>query len=103
MKKTYRKRPVEIQAWQLTRDNVQEVADWCGGRVIFKAKPSDPEDIYIALDIPTLEGVMRAETFHPSTWNGREYEGGDFVIRGIQGEFYSCRPDIFEATYEEAS
>lgn len=101
--KTYRKKPVEIQAWQLTRENVAEVAKWCGGRVVEIAKPGDPTDVYIGLDIPTLEGVMRAETFHRSTWDGSKYNGGDFVIKGVQGEFYSCRTDIFQETYEEVS
>lgn len=96
----YRKKPVEIEALQLTRENVAEVARWCGGRVVEEAKPGDPTDVYIALDIPTLEGTMRGETLHSSTWNGRRYIGGDFIIRGVQGEFYPCKPDIFEQTYE---
>lgn len=96
----YRKRPVEIEAMQLTRVNVDEVASWCGGRVIRHAKPGDPSDVYIALDIPTLEGKMRADTFHSSTYSGGKYHGGDYIIRGVQGEFYPCKPDIFAATYE---
>ena len=83
----YRKKPVVIEAMRVTPTNVHEVAAWCGGRVIREAKPSDPTDI------PTLEGVMRAQTYH----------GGDYVILGAQGEFYPCKPDIFEATYEAAS
>jgi hypothetical protein len=39
------------------------------------------------IEIPTLEGVMRANY-------------GDYIIKGVQGEFYPCKPDIFEATYE---
>lgn len=42
----------------------------------------------IGLDIPTLEGVMRANQ-------------NDWVIKGIKGELYHCKPDIFEATYEK--
>lgn len=102
MMKNYRKKPVEIQAWQLTRDNVYEVAKWCGGRVIQHTKPGDPTDMYIGLDIPTLEGVMRAETFATEGWDGHKYNGGDFVIRGVDGEFYSCKYSIFWKTYEEA-
>ena len=102
MMKTYRKKPVEIQAWQLTRENVYEVAKWCGGRVVQEAKPGDPTDVYIGLDIPTLEGVMRAETFAPETWDGSKYSGGDFIIKGVNGEFYSCKYSIFWKTYEEA-
>ena len=89
----YRKKPVVIEAWRVTPENVREVAAWCGGRVVEVEKPSDPCDVYVALKIPTLEGVMTAETYH----------GGDWVIRGVQGEFYPCKPDIFDATYEECS
>ena len=95
----YRKRPVAIEAMILTRHNVAEVAAWCGGRVVREVSPRDHTDVYIALDIPTLEGVMRAQTMDPS---GR-YPHGDVVIRGVQGEFYPCKPDIFDATYEPAS
>lgn len=86
----YRKRPVEIEAVRVTPDNVDEVARWCGGRVVRESKPSDPSDVYVALQIPTLEGVMTAQTYH----------GGDYLIRGVAGEFYPCKPDIFDATYE---
>ena len=89
----FRKRPVVIEAMQVTPENVAEVAAWCGGRVFREAKASDPTDVYVALDIPTLEGVMRAQTYH----------GGDFVIRGVSGEFYPCKPDIFALTYERVT
>ena len=89
----YRKKPVVIEAWRVTPENVHQVANWCGGLVVEDAKPGDPSDVYVALKIPTLEGVMTAETYH----------GGDWVIRGVRGEFYPCKPDIFEATYEEVA
>lgn len=91
MIKNYRKKPVEIQAWHLTPENVQEVAKWCGGRAVIEEKSYDPSDVYVGLDIPTLEGIMRAET----------HSGGDYVIRGVEGEFYSCRYGIFHKTYDE--
>jgi hypothetical protein len=56
-----------------------------GGKGAYSAEGSDR----IALDIPTLEGTMRAEQ-------------GDWIIRGVHGEFYPCKPDIFAATYEPA-
>lgn len=96
----YRKKPVMIEAIQLTRTNADAVAAWCGGRVIRHSKPSDPTDVYVALEIPTLEGTMRAESFHGSTYRNGSYHGGDYIIRGVQGEFYPCKPDIFEQTYE---
>jgi hypothetical protein len=87
--KRYRKKPVIIEAVALYEGNLDRVAEWCGGRAIREPKPSDPTDVYIGLDIPTLEGVMRAS-------------GGDYIIKGVKGEFYPCKPDIFDATYEEA-
>ena len=96
--KQFRKKPVTIEAVALTRKNVREVAAWCGGRVVEDSKPSDPSDVYLGLDIPTLEGVMRGETMDSS---GR-YSHGDWIIKGVNGEFYPCKPDVFAATYEEA-
>lgn len=72
----YRKKPVIIEATCLTALNGRDVAIWCGGHFTGSS-----------ILIETLEGRMRAD------W-------GDYIIRGVQGEFYPCKPDIFEATYE---
>ena len=92
----YRKKPVTIEAVALTPENVHSVAAWCGGRVVEKVKPSDPSDVYLGLDIPTLEGVMRGETMDSS---GR-YPHGDWIIKGVNGEFYPIEASIFRETYE---
>lgn len=86
----YTKKPVTIEAMVVTEGSAQAVAHWCGGRLIWEAKHSDPADVYIGIDIPTLEGTMRANL-------------EDFVIRGIKGEFYPCKPDIFWATHDKES
>lgn len=78
----YRKRPVEIEAVQLTRENFYEVAEWVEAKECWALESPNP-----ALHIKTLEGTMLARL-------------GDFVIKGIQGEFYPCASDIFEQTYE---
>jgi hypothetical protein len=78
----FRKKPVVIEAQQLTESNALGIADWSGG-TIYQSLPNRD----LAVLIPTLEGNMRADV-------------GDFVICGVQGEFYPCKPDIFEATYE---
>ena len=85
----YRKKPVKIEAMLFHGDEtvVAEVARWCGGRVRSEAKASDHTDVAYWIEIPTLEGVMTASR-------------GDYVIKGVQGEFYPCKPDIFESTYE---
>jgi uncharacterized protein (UPF0335 family) len=81
--KEYRKKPVVIEAVQLEQNNAIEVARWCGGEAKFMS-PAMP-----SVFIRTLEGTMRADV-------------GDFIIKGVQGEFYPCKPDIFAATYDEA-
>lgn len=84
---SYRKKPVVIQAARFDSHNGYVIADWCGGHYRPETEISDVRDVAYFVDIPTLEGVMTA----------RE---GDYIIRGVQGEFYPCKPDIFEATYE---
>ena len=80
--KLYRKKPVVIEAMELTQRNAVDIALWCDGEARFTASAMP------AVFIRTLEGWMRADV-------------GDFVIRGVKGEFYPCKPDIFAATYEE--
>jgi hypothetical protein len=79
----YRKLPVEIEALQYTWNNRTNVLDF-----INKGKNID---ISFGLDefiiIETLEGNMKA-SIH------------DYIIRGVKGEFYPCKPDIFKSTYE---
>jgi hypothetical protein len=80
--KKFRKKPVVIEAFQLTPD----VCGWDDLPVWARRK------VYVhptgATTISTLEGEMRANS-------------GDWIIRGVKGEVYPCKPDIFAATYEE--
>ena len=85
----FRKKPVVIEAQQFrgTNDSADEIVKWMTGEGIgvwAGAQGSGPVHF---LTIPTLEGEMRADA-------------GDWIIRGIKGEFYPCKPDIFSATYE---
>ena len=89
--KRYRKKPVVIEAMQLPTDGdiarYVEIADWLSG-VGATAVPAVNDLVGTAIRIPTLEGDMLAQP-------------GDWIIRGVAGEFYPCKPDIFDATYEE--
>ena len=77
----FRKKPVEIEAFQWTGDT-RELAEFTEG------KTDRLIQVYgDTLTITTLEGEMTAHN-------------GDWIIRGVQGELYPCKPDIFEATYE---
>lgn len=92
MIKKFIKKPVEVRAIQWDGNNVKELSDFMGEKLpngILKRKfdiygdASNPD-----LVIFTLEGDHHAAI-------------GDWIIRGIKGEFYPCKPDIFEKTYEE--
>jgi len=78
----FRKKPVVIEAirWVagVNGPSTEEIGRWCGG--VYNVN----RDVMI---IPTLEGDHAATR-------------GDWIIRGVKGEFYPCKPDIFEATYE---
>lgn len=80
----YKKKAVEIEAVQFidTPERVSEIAEFVGGdlRVNYEGK----DNPYIPIE--TLEGTMKASV-------------GDYIIKGVKGEFYPCKPDIFEATY----
>ena len=88
----FTKRPVTIEAIQYDehdptpaiewiRDN--DGSAWLETRIATASRPA-------VIAIETLEGTMNAQP-------------GDWIIRGVQGEFYPCKPDIFEATYEPAA
>ena len=82
----FRKKPVVIDAIQWTGKNWDAIAAWL----------TDAEKINVVLNLPqrkihviTLEGPINASV-------------DDWLIRGVKGEIYPCKPDIFEATYEVA-
>lgn len=77
----YRKKPIVIEAIELTDSNMDTLKKWTGGEI-----GPDVFGIYVLI-ISTLEGNMIAET-------------GDYIIKGIEGEFYPCKASIFEQTYE---
>lgn len=78
----FRKKPVEIEAMLYTGDNWVEIAKWLRESDVRIGREHTGK-----ASIPTLEGTMYASP-------------GDWIIRGVQGEFYPCKPDIFAETYE---
>ena len=88
MGQKFRKKPVVIEAMQFdgSKDGVNAVLAWIGlhGAQALRASATKPE---AGIVIPTLEGNHLASP-------------GDWIIKGVQGEFYPCKPDIFWATYE---
>lgn len=88
----YRKRPVEVDAIQWTGENIVDVMGFMHPQQpvhvnnLSHMRFTNADDL---VGIETLEGLMVANK-------------GDWIIRGVQGEFYPCKPDIFAATYEPA-
>lgn len=82
----YKKKPVIIEAIQFedNSDRIIEIHEFMGGDTI-RVNYEDKDNPY--LKIETLEGIMKASV-------------GDYIIKGVNGEFYPCKPDIFEKTYE---
>lgn len=95
----YRKKPVEIEAIELKRSdaNIKGVVQFIEGHSIDTTHSPMALQRWgeycelvreRGLEIETLEGTMKASI-------------GDYIIKGVQGEFYPCKPDIFHATYEK--
>ncbi|SNR33026.1 hypothetical protein [Blastococcus mobilis] len=82
----WRKKPVEIVALQYDGTNANQIVNWIEGSRPDGFVPAYTDD-QGELHIATLEGDMHVSI-------------GDHVIRGVQGEFYPCKPDIFAATYD---
>ena len=76
----YKTKPCEIEAIQWTGKNIIELLDWGQGKILW----NDVDDLFI----DTLEGRMKANI-------------NDYIIKGLKGEYYPCKPDVFEKKYEE--
>lgn len=87
MIKRYRKKPVIVEAILFTGQNYQEVWDF-GCKMYIDSVAYEDKSRFEHYAIQTLEGFMIVRK-------------GDYIIKGVQGEFYPCKPDIFEQTYEE--
>ena len=83
----YRKKPIVVEAMQLTRKFFSVVRDWMPDEDVLEYNTGEfPEDACY-IEINTREGVMVASE-------------EDWIIKGIKGEFYACKPDIFALSYE---
>lgn len=82
----YRKKPVEVDAIVWNGSNVDEIKEFCKGAERFETVDTNGNIIHF-LYINTLEGKMYASV-------------GDYIIKGVNGELYPCKPDIFEKTYD---
>jgi len=81
----YVKKPIVIEAVRYDGTNVNEIDDFVGSDLRVSQDHYATDDV--TLSIETLEGWMKISV-------------GDYVIKGVQDEFYPCKPDIFEASYD---
>lgn len=86
----YRKKPMVVEAVQWTGLNLEEIKEFVGGALTYlindtawKAGKGRP---HVYMKIRTLEGEMKVSE-------------KDFIVKGVNGEFYPCKPDIFQKTY----
>ena len=83
----YRKKPVVIEAIQLTDESIVEIINWTTDYINIEID-TDENDNIIGMIIPTLEGAMKASM-------------NDYIIKGINNEFYPIKSEIFFKTYEK--
>lgn len=88
----YKKKPVVIEAIQWIGNNLEEIKNFVGEQLEYNIEDSAWQVgkgvPHVTVKIKTLEGVMEARK-------------GDYIIKGVNGEFYPCKPDVFEKTYDE--
>jgi hypothetical protein len=78
----YTKKPIPIEARQITIENAEELAAWSKSDIVRR-----PDGSMTGMMVYTLEGTMTGAV-------------GDYLIKGVRGEFYFCAREIFEETYE---
>lgn len=91
----FRKKPVVVEAVRWTGSNLEEIRNFVGSDLIedymeLFSMNGTLKEMLVDIAIDTLEGTMRVDY-------------GDYIIKGVKGEFYPCKPDIFEQTYEEVA
>lgn len=86
----YRRIPQIIEAKQLTPENVDEIARWCGGDIVTETNPRDSEDTYQAINVPTLNGNERLSM---GMFIYRDPESGRFVLTGARDFAQMYEPD----------
>jgi len=94
----FRKKPVVIDAFQMTREARADNRDWPNWLHAAWQKAHDEEGSLFPKNYPESDGadelcIFTMEGLHLVTF-------GDWIIQGVKGELYPCKPDIFEATYE---
>ena len=94
--KQYRKKPIVIEAVLFNGENSGDIFRWAYMSKSNRKFSHVPKFSYVPKDSKGYEPFMKIETLEGTMI--AKY--GDYIIKGVQGEFYPCKPDIFNATYE---
>ena len=86
--KSFRRTPIALEAFRFTPLQQAELAEWCGGQVSVVPINGDDNSIELVIVLETDDGLTIANV-------------GDYVIKGIAGDFYPCKSEIFHSLYEE--
>ena len=94
----YRKKPITVEAIQFvySTEGIHNLHEFCGDAVLLTVEKARHPNAKGEAHIRTLEDGKDAQVQHIAT-------EGDWIIKGVQGEFYPCKPDIFKQTYEEVT
>lgn len=88
--KIYKKKPVKVEAVQFTGTNQEEIREWSNYEVYPTGTKLPENERTLEMVVSTLEGLVKAKI-------------GDYIIKGIRGEFYPCEKSIFEESYYEVT
>jgi hypothetical protein len=95
----YRKKPVVIEAFQMTKDRRMDNSEWPNWlNYAWNSDRNEPgalQRVDMSASLPDYLQIVTLEGLHLVSWD-------DWIIKGVQGELYPCKPDIFAATYEPA-
>lgn len=92
----YRKKPIVIEAYQMTRKRRLSIVDWPTWLIEAWNAPRNAPGVVYPTIAHTGDGTVTIGTLSGEIL----VDFGDWIIRGVQGELYACKPDIFDATYD---
>lgn len=84
----YRRKSSEVEAYQLDHSNAEELARWCGGKIVREIDPFDADKTFPGINMPTYKGVQRVSV-------------GDYIVRDESGGFEKMSSLRFEGQYQE--
>lgn len=98
----YRKKPIVIEAFQMTRERRWDNSEWPNWLHEAWNRPHGENAVWPNPDVPPSIGHESADSLVCGTLEGvHTITFGDYIIQGVKGEIYPCKPDIFEMTYEK--